>query len=191
MNATMKAAVIGALGMGLLLTAIALIVVLTGSYNVAATDRHSPIVGWALTTTMKNSVESRARGAEGPEAFTAEMITAGAGEYKAMCSRCHGGVGESRQEWAGTMRPKPPALAQVADDWTPEEVFWLVKNGVKMTGMPAFGPTHDDETIWTIAAFVKALPDMSAEQYAAYDDTHGEEGAHDHEHASGHETHDH
>ncbi|MCH9828978.1 MAG: cytochrome c [Gammaproteobacteria bacterium] len=191
MNTTVKGIAIGAFGMVLLLIAIALIVVLTGSYNVAATDRHSPIVGWALTTTMKNSVESRARGTEVPEAFTADMITAGASEYKAMCSRCHGGVGESRQEWAGTMRPTPPALAQVAYEWTAEEVFWLVKHGVKMTGMPAFGSTHDDETIWTIAAFVKALPDMSAEQYAAYDDTHGEEGAHDHEHASGHETHDH
>lgn len=65
------------------------------------------------------------------------------------------------------MVPHPPALAHAAQEWSPEEVFWLVKHGVKMSGMPAFGPTHDDAAIWNMAAFVKAMPQMSAEQYAA------------------------
>jgi|TARA_R100000501_G_scaffold18540_1_gene40549 mono/diheme cytochrome c family protein len=185
MSANLRGIIIGALGMLLLLILIALIVVLTGGYNVAATDRHNPIVGWALTTTMTNSVQGRASGIEAPSRFTPVMIEAGAGEYKAMCAHCHGGVGESRAEWAETMRPSPPALAHAAAEWSPEEVFWLVKHGVKMSGMPAFGPTHDDETLWNIAAFVKAMPEMSAEQYAEYSGTHGSEGADAHLHAEG------
>src|SRR3546814_14121859 len=79
------------------------------------------------------------------------------------------------------MRPKPPALAHAAQGWSLEEVNWIVDHGIKMSGMPAFGGTHEEATIWNIAAFVKALPEMSAEQYASYPAEHGEEeGAHSH-----------
>ncbi|MBU1607031.1 MAG: cytochrome c [Alphaproteobacteria bacterium] len=158
---------IGALGMLLLLAATGLLIVLTGGYNIAATDRHNPIVGWALTTTMRNHVQGAADDLTAPGAITPAMIAAGAGEYKAMCAHCHGGIGASRAEWAKTMRPLPPALAHAAQRWSIEEVHWLVKHGVKMSGMPAFGPTHDDATIWNIAAFVKAMPDIDASDYAA------------------------
>nr|WP_269748184.1 cytochrome c [Alteripontixanthobacter muriae] len=104
------------------------------------------------------------------------MVEAGAGAYKGMCAHCHGGVGDSRAIWARTMRPIPPPLARVAPEWSAEEVFWIVKHGVKMSGMPAFGPTHEDQSLWEIAAFVKQLPEMSAAEYAAYEDSHGGEG---------------
>lgn len=185
MSTTTKGIIIGAAGTLLLLVLIALIVILTGGYNVAATDRHNPIVGWALTTTMRNSVQGAADDIAAPAQFTPAMIEAGAGEYKAMCAHCHGGIGESRAEWAETIRPIPPALAHAAARWSPEEVFWLVKHGVKMSGMPAFGPTHDDATVWNIAAFVKAMPEMSEEQYASYSVGHGAEGESGHTHAAG------
>ena len=119
------------------------------------------------------------------------MVDAGAPEYKAMCAHCHGGVGEARAYWAEGMRPHPPALAEVADQWSAAEVFWLVKHGAKMTGMPAFGPTHDDATVWNIAAFVKALPAMPQAQYAAYSSEHGGGQAEgDHTHAPGTPEHD-
>lgn len=129
---------------------------------------------------MENSIESRAGVAIAPPAFTPAMVEAGAGAYKRMCAHCHGGVGESRATWARTMRPIPPPLARAAPKWSAEEIFWIVKHGVKMSGMPAFGPTHTDEQIWEIAAFVKQLPEMSAAQYAAYEAEHGGEG---HSHA--------
>lgn len=179
-----KGALAGAIGLVVVLLAIALIVILTGGYNVAATDRHNPVVGWALHSTYTNSVSGRADTLEAPE-FTPQMIDAGAPEYKAMCAHCHGGIGDSRAEWAETMRPKPPALAHAAQGWSDEEVFWLVKHGVKMSGMPAFGPTHDDDTIWNIAAFVKAMPQMSEAQYSAYSAEHGGEAGGGHTHAEG------
>ncbi len=73
------------------------------------------------------------------------------------------------------MRPVPPALAHAAKRWSGAEIHWLVTNGAKMTGMPAFGPTHDEQTIWNISAFVKALPGMTAEEYAGYSAGHGGE----------------
>ena len=172
----------GAIGTLVLLLAIALLVILTGGYNVAASDRHETPVGWALGTTMRNSVQARAGDIEAP-AFTPAMVAAGAPEYKAMCQHCHGGVGAPRAEWAHGMRPKPPALAEAADQWQPRELFWIVKHGIKMTGMPAFGGSHDDRTLWNLAAFVEALPRMGAEQYAAFPAEHGgSEGAEGHGH---------
>jgi len=181
-SATVRGILIGAAGMLALLVAIALIVVLTGGYNVAATDRHSPMIGWALTTTMRNAVQNSADDLTAPAEITPMMIAAGAGEYKAMCAQCHGGIDGGRAGWAEIMQPAPPALAQAAKRWNIEEVHWLVAHGVKMSGMPAFGQTHDEATVWNIAAFVKAMPTMTEAQYAAFPEGHGDNG---HSHAAG------
>ena len=82
-----------------------------------------------------------------------------------MCEHCHGAPGINRREWAEGILPQPPHLVEAAAEWTPAEVFWLVKHGVKMTAMPAFGPTHNDEALWNITAFVKQLPAMTKPQY--------------------------
>ncbi|EAR51538.1 Cytochrome c, class I [Oceanicola granulosus HTCC2516] len=63
------------------------------------------------------------------------------------------------------MRPEPPILWHAASEWESREVFWLVKHGVKMSGMPAFGTDHEDAAIWEITAFVKELPAMRPETY--------------------------
>jgi hypothetical protein len=54
---------------------------------------------------------------------------------------------------------------EAAKEWSTAELFWIVKHGVKMTGMPAFGPTHSDERLWTVVAFLKQLPQISPEKY--------------------------
>ena len=170
-------ALAGGVAMLLVLAAAGLIVVMTGSYDVAATSGHRPSMRWALDTTMRNSVQRQAEGLRPPERMTAQMITAGAGEYKAMCAHCHAGPGIERAGWAQSMTPQPPHLTEAAAEWAPHEIFWIVRHGIKMTGMPAFGPTHDDATLWNIAAFVSRLPGMTPEQYAAFPEGHGAEPA--------------
>ena len=176
---------LGALALLLLGLLLALLVILTGAYNVAATERHTPIGGWAIDTTFVNSVQGRAEDIAAPD-LTPAMVEAGAPPYKSMCAHCHGGVGEGRAEWSEGMRPKPPALARAADKWSAAEVYWLVEHGAKMTGMPAFGSTHNEETLWNITAFVKAMPKMGATQYASYSEKHGAaSGAEARSHAAG------
>ncbi|MGG5889507.1 c-type cytochrome [Falsiroseomonas sp. HC035] len=154
----------GAAGVLVVLGATGLIIVYTGAYNVAATEEHAAVTRWAFDTTFHHSVERRAATFVPPDGLTP---TAGAAAYKAMCQHCHAGPGVEQAEWASGMRPRPPHLMEAAADWELSEVFWLVRHGVKMSGMPAFGPTHDDETIWRIAAFVKELPAMTPERYAS------------------------
>ena len=156
-----------------------LVTVYGGLYNIAATEEHTSAVRWAFDTTFRNSVESGAEGLVPPAEITPAMIEAGAAEYKSACQHCHAGPGVERAEWAAGMRPQPPHLTEAAAEWDLAEVFWLARHGAKMTGMPAFGPSHDDETLWGIAAFVKELPAMDAERYAAFKsegEGEGEEG---------------
>ena len=147
----------------------------SGSYNVAATEEHTSVTRWIFDTTFRNSVQSHADEDAVPE-LTAEMAAAGAQPYKEMCQHCHAGPGVEREEWAGGMRPRPPHLVEAAAEWEAGEVFWLVKHGAKMSGMPAFGPTHPDERLWEIAAFVKQLPAMTPEEYAAAGEGEGGSG---------------
>lgn len=157
----------GAAGLLLLSAAVGLTVVYTGAYNVAATEEHAALTRWAFDTTFRNSVEHRATDLVPPDGPLPELIAQGARSYKEMCQHCHAGPGVEREEWASGMRPRPPHLTEAAAEWELPEVFWLVRHGVKMSGMPAFGPTHDDRTIWSIATFVKELPAMTPERYAA------------------------
>jgi mono/diheme cytochrome c family protein len=182
MSARAKFAVLGFVagfgGVVALLAAVGLYVVYSGSFNVAATEEHNSFVRWAFNTTFQNSVESRAADIPAPERLSPARVASGAVEYKAMCQHCHGGPGIESSDWANGMRPKPPALHEAAKHWEPREVFWLTKHGVKMSGMPAFGPTHDDRTLWSIAAFVNELPAMTPEKYKELTAAAGETGTH-------------
>lgn len=176
MSALLVAA--GVIGTVVIVALVVIAVVYTGSYNVAATEEHLSLTRWVLNTTQHTSVDRRADDVAVPEQFTAEMIASGASMYKGTCQHCHSGPGVERASWASGMRPRPPHLAEAAAEWTLQEVFWLAKHGIKMSGMPAFGPTHEDRTLWNVAAFVKQLPAMTPEEYAAFGDAGG--GGHSH-----------
>lgn len=149
----------------MLLLIIGSILIWTGAYNVAASAGHSAIVRMILSSSMERSVKARA-GGTAPR-FDAAMIRSGGIEYKGMCEQCHGGPGTKRADWAQGMSPIPPDLIKEAAEWTPEQIHWIVEHGIKMSGMPGFGATHDTKTIWNIAGFVKQLPGMSAQTYDA------------------------
>ena len=172
------AVAVGAAGACVLMALTGLFVVYTGAFNVAATEEHMALTRWAFDSTLHNAVERRATDIDGPAEFTPMMIAAGAGDYRAMCEHCHGGPGVDRAQWASGMRPQPPHLTEAAAEWEAHQVFWLIKHGIRMSGMPAFGPTHEDQALWNIAAMVRELPGMTAERYAALGDNHGSAETH-------------
>jgi mono/diheme cytochrome c family protein len=164
----------------------------SGSPDVSAMTPHAAAINWALHAIMQRSVRAHASAIVEP-ADLAELAAKGADDFNEMCVQCHGAPGEERGEVGKGLNPHPPDLAVAAKGWTAAELFWIVKNGIRMTGMPAFGPTHDDDRIWAMAAFVRQLPDMSAEAYAKATSAATHDGAdageqhehdhHDHDHA--------
>lgn len=156
---------LGVIGTILVVVAVWLTVVYTGSYNVAASDPHVDAVRWTIDTTMRRSVASRAGGIDLPEDPSEELLSAGAGHYAESCAYCHGAPGEESTEWSRGMRPEPPHLTEAASEWTEQELHWIIANGIKMSGMPAFGEHHDAKEIIALTAFVGEMPGLSAEDY--------------------------
>jgi mono/diheme cytochrome c family protein len=152
-----------------LLVAGALVAAWTGLVAVAATGPQSGVVEWYLHTARERSVARRAGAIEVPPLDDPRLLRTGLVEYQEMCVACHGAPGVRQSSLARGLNPMPPDLARPGDlhEGSTARTFWIVKNGLRMTGMPAFGPTHDDEELWAVTAFVERLPELSPEDYAA------------------------
>jgi mono/diheme cytochrome c family protein len=83
------------------------------------------------------------------------MVRDGFEHYDQMCTVCHAGPGIEQSEISKGLNPQAPSLSDAVKEWTPRELFWIVKHGVKMTGMPSFGATHTDQEVWSIVAFIE------------------------------------
>lgn len=158
----------------------------SGLYYVGADRTDAAMIQRAVHKTMMRSVANYADEVKRPSNLGSPMlINAGAMHYKSMCVSCYLAPGVDSSELRMGLNPKPPKLATVADELSPEEIFWIIKHGVRMSAMPAWGKSHNDEAIWAMTAFVKnKLPMMTAaefdqvvpveEGYAAHG--HGEHG---------------
>lgn len=170
---------------GLVLGAVAYFFVIFGFYDVAATSEHTSLVRWTMHETMENSVRRRAREVPPPPNYDSTMVRHGFEHFHAMCVECHGAPGIDPGETGKGLNPKAPDLAFEVEEWNDRELFWITKHGVRMTGMPAFGPTHTDADIWGMVAFMKQLPATSPVEYARMAESLGG-GAADGAPSSGH-----
>jgi mono/diheme cytochrome c family protein len=128
---------------------------------------------WALD----RSVEKRAPKQKNPYADDPVAIAAGFDHYRENCVICHGAPGVAGAELSKGLNPPAPALGKGND--TPDgELFWVIKHGIRMSPMPAFGPTHSDEEIWRIVAFVRHLPNLTSQERDALRQATGEEAHH-------------
>jgi mono/diheme cytochrome c family protein len=145
--------------------AVAGLAIYSGAYNVAADDPHSRAIYWLLSTVRARSIAARASNITVPSDLSdPKRIAAGAAEYEEMCSGCHLAPGLEKTEISIGLYPSAPELSR-GSSLTLAEQFWVVKHGIKMTGMPAWGSTHDDDLLWNIVAFVQKLPTLSPQQY--------------------------
>jgi len=158
-------------------------VIYSGIVDVGATNPHSKITEQVLHSAMQRSVAFHARDIQAPPLDKPETVMMGFRHYREMCVGCHLAPGMEESEIRQGLMPQPPKLQEAARHWTPAELFWIIKNGVKMTGMPAWGVTHSDEKIWSMVAFLQQLPDMTAAKYHEMDHQAGSgDGDEDHEH---------
>ncbi|MEE9215235.1 MAG: cytochrome c [Thermodesulfobacteriota bacterium] len=148
----------------ILLIAGMIVFIYSGTYNIAATEPHSLLVEWVFNTAKKYSVKKHSENITRPKLSDDSLVKAGFDHYENMCAGCHGAPGT---EPAEGFNPSPPDLAEKAEELSSTELFWVTKNGIKMTGMPAFGLSHSDQEIWSIVAFLKQLPDLTPEDYDA------------------------
>lgn len=137
----------------------------SGVYSVAASKGHYPWTRWALEFGMRRSVAFHANGIEAPDLADPALFERGIGHFQGGCVPCHGAPGFPPSTITQQMLPHPPDLSKAVPTWTPNQLFWIVKHGLKYAGMPAWpAPTRDDE-VWALVAFLVRLPGMSPEEY--------------------------
>jgi mono/diheme cytochrome c family protein len=141
-------------------------VIFAGLYDVAATSPHWRMTAWLLETARTRSIKAQAAGIQAPPGLgDPAKVIIGVEHYAAHCAVCHGAPGVPKGDIAHGLYPPPPDLAKVATLYSPAELFWILKHGLKMTGMPAWND-HSDEELWATVAFLKRLPDMGDQEYA-------------------------
>ena len=141
-----------------------------GFYSVAGTSEDPEIVKWALEKVRTASISRHATEAPPIPLDDPANIQAGARAFAARgCANCHGGPGVEWAKFSEGMNPGPPDLNDVVKERQPGELYWAIKNGINMTGMPSFGKIEvPDKEIWTIVAFIKKLPSVSDADYKAW-----------------------
>ena len=132
-----------------------------GFYSVAGSQEDPAIVHWALVKVRTNSIVRHAHDQPPAGLDDPAKVQAGAREFAEHgCVNCHGAPGVKWAKFSEGLHPDPPDLKDVVAEVTPSQLFWVIKNGINMTGMPGFGAAGaTDEDIWAIVAFLKKLPE--------------------------------
>ena len=145
-----------------------------GYYSVAGTAPDPSLVAWALAHVRTVSIERHAKDNPPSSLDDSAIVQAGAHAFSERgCVHCHGGPGVKWAKFSEGLHPDPPDLKELANERTPQQLFWVIKNGINMTGMPSFGAIDvSDQEIWTIVAFVKKLPSVSDNDFKAWTARH-------------------
>lgn len=141
--------------------------VYSGLYDVSATDNHLAPTYHVMRRTMERSIARRANDIAPPPLGDPAQLARGLSLYRAHCVQCHGAPGIAPEPFALGLTPLPTPLARSGRDRTPAQLYWVVKHGIKMTGMPAWEFRFPDEDLWAVVAFVKRLPLLSVTDYRA------------------------
>lgn len=158
---------IGAAAAVLLMGAGAAAFIYSGLYPIAASEPHTPMIGWVLTTVQEQAVASRADDdAPKPDLRDPRLLREGAVLYQQHCVVCHGAPGVERAILGRGLNPDPPRLATEIREWSDAELFWIVAHGLKMAGMPGFQPGLGDREVWATVAFMRGLPSITPGDYA-------------------------
>jgi cytochrome c553 len=137
----------------------------SGLYNVAASRGHYRIFEWALAFVMSNSVETHAALIKEPPLDDPNLLTLGASHFYTSCAPCHGGPGQQPNATLRNALPPAPDLYDTAERWKDREIYWIVRHGIKYTGMPAWPAQSRDDEVWAVVAFLNALPNLDAPRY--------------------------
>lgn len=160
----------------------------SGQYNIGADSPHWDLTRQAIGVLRERSIDTRAEKIRVPGLDDPALIAEGGEHYSAMCTGCHLAPGMSESELREGLYPRPPNLTRFAPN--PAEAFWVIKHGIKMTGMPAWGKTHSDQKIWAMVAYLQKQPTLSPARYLEISGQTGEQpmsghdhGAHQHDHS--------
>lgn len=158
------------LGVAMLLVFVALLIsgavfIWSGTYYIGATRDHWSVTTWLITILRDQSIANAARSVEVPDLSDAGLVALGAQHYLGGCADCHGTPGEEISPVFESMLPQPPDLTHAPQDYSPSELYTIVHNGLKYTGMPAWPAPERSDEVWAPVAYILALHAREPEFY--------------------------
>jgi cytochrome c553 len=159
--------IVALLGVALVPVAVVLFV-RSGLYDVGASAPHTKLTEWLTHETMIRSVRRHTTAISPPARFAASQIAAGFCAYETHCVACHGAAGVARRQWVSGLEPAPPYLLDVNQRFTRAQLFWIVKNGIKMTAMPSWKNQMSDADMWNVVAWLEASAKLPPQTYVRW-----------------------
>ena len=158
-------ALLAVLGLAIFAALGGALLVISGIIPVKASSGHWPITAWVLHFTMRRSIATHSLGINTPPLDDPELVLKGATHYEIGCRSCHGSPGMRLPRIPQAMTPHPPELLSPIRELKPAELFYVVKHGVKFTGMPAWPAPQRDDEVWAVVAFLQKLPELDQAAY--------------------------
>jgi cytochrome c553 len=152
---------------GLLVAALlgGLLIAVSGVVPIAASSGHWPITEWFLQFAKRRSISTHSLGIDVPPLDDPDLILKGATHYEIGCRPCHGSPGLPLPRIPASMLPHPPDLRERIRDAKPSELFYVVKHGLKFTGMPAWPASQREDEVWAVVAFLRELTRLDQTEY--------------------------
>ena len=159
----------------------------SGLYNISATEPHWAITSSFIEILRDRSIDAYSDGVQTPDLREPKLKEAAFPHYHEMCRLCHGAPQYPPEEFAKGLYPAPPSMTEghIQEERSQDQFYWIVKHGLKMTGMPAFGSTHDEKELWGLAALAWEMPHMTPERYRQVIDAMDARGGMGHGHTHG------
>lgn len=162
----MKRWLVRAAVIGTALALLGFVVAASGVIPIKASSGHWAVTEWLLRFGMKRSVALHSLTVEVPDNLADPALVAkGAGHYEIGCRSCHGEPGLPLPRIASRMLPMPPELGPRIRESDPKKLFYVVKHGLKFTGMPAWPSPQRDDEVWAMVAFLLQYPQLDAATY--------------------------
>src|SRR5438093_6394373 len=128
----------------------------------SARDNPSALETYVAKTARRLSVPASQRNATNPFAPTPEVLSEARAHFADHCAICHGNDGTGKTQIGQNLYPKAPNMRLPAtQDLTDGEIYYVIHNGIRLTGMPAWGTEGKDDDSWKLVLFVRHLPQLT------------------------------
>ena len=144
---------------------LAAVVITSGLVPVTASSGHWPITAWGLEFAMERSVGTNSRSITPPPLDDEGLVMRGAAHFQVGCAWCHGQPDSPPGRLVMHMTPHPSNLDEELEKWSDRELYYIVRHGVKFTGMPGWPATNREDEVWGLVAFLKRFRSMDMQQY--------------------------
>ncbi|GAC1694735.1 MAG: hypothetical protein NVS9B5_37650 [Terriglobales bacterium] len=131
----------------------------------SARDNPSAMEAYVARTARTLSIPASERDAKNPFAATSEVLSEARAHFADHCATCHGNDGSGKTEIGRNLYPKVPDMRQSeTQNLTDGQIYFIIHNGIRLTGMPAWGSPGKDDDSWKLVLFIRHLPQITPQE---------------------------